>query len=147
MKLYLDLCVYNRPFDYQRHEKIALETSAFMYVLEMIEKGAYSLIVSEALIYENNKNPDEIRKARVASYFQLAKEIIKIGDSEIERASYLKSFGFTDIDALHIALAEKSGADYFVTCDADIIKLYKRHRNFVKINVVGLTEFIGREVK
>ena len=66
MKLYLDLCVYNRPFDYQGQERIALETSAFIYVLEMIERGAYNVIASEALLYENSKNPDEQKKVRVA---------------------------------------------------------------------------------
>ena len=45
MKLYLDLCVYNRPFDYQGQERIALETSAFIYILEMIERGAYNVIL------------------------------------------------------------------------------------------------------
>jgi len=39
LKLYLDLCVYNRPFDYQGQERVALETSAFIYLLEKVEKG------------------------------------------------------------------------------------------------------------
>jgi len=147
MKLYLDLCVYNRPFDYQGQERVALETSAFTYVLEMIEKGAYTLVVSEALVYENSKNPDEQRKIRVASYFHLAQEFIRIDDSDIERVRFLKGLGFSDIDALHIALAERSNADYFITCDADIINRYKKHQDFIKVDVVSLTEFIGLEVK
>ncbi|HJX45692.1 MAG TPA: hypothetical protein VJ399_00805, partial [Patescibacteria group bacterium] len=43
LKLYLDLCVYNRPFDYQGQERVALETSAFIYLLEKVEKGSYAL--------------------------------------------------------------------------------------------------------
>lgn len=39
MVLYLDLCVYDRPFDNQHQERIALETSAFIYILEKLEKG------------------------------------------------------------------------------------------------------------
>ena len=31
-KLYLDLCVYNRPFDDQKQTRIALETNAFVYL-------------------------------------------------------------------------------------------------------------------
>ena len=68
MKLYLDLCVYNRPFDNQHQERIALETSAFIYILEKVEKGEYELIVSEALVYENSKNPNELRRSRLTSY-------------------------------------------------------------------------------
>jgi len=73
MRLYLDLCVYNRPFDSQKQERVALETSIFIYILEMVEKDLYTLIISDALIYENDKNPDIQRRIRVSSYFELAK--------------------------------------------------------------------------
>lgn len=44
MKLYLDLCVYNRPFDFQGQERVALETSAFIYLLEKIENSIIVLL-------------------------------------------------------------------------------------------------------
>jgi len=147
MKLYLDLCVYNRPFDHQGEERTALETSAFIYILEKIEKGIHTLVASEALLYENNKNLNEQRKFRVASYFHLAQEFIKIDNSDLERAKYLKRLGFADIDALHIGLAEKSRVDYFITCDDEIVKLYKKWRNSIKVKVISLIEFIALEVK
>ena len=53
IKLYLDICVYNRPFDNQHQERIAVEISAFIYILEKVEKGEYELVLSEALVYEN----------------------------------------------------------------------------------------------
>jgi hypothetical protein len=43
----------------QGQERVALEAGAFIYLLERIEKGSHVLIASEALIYENNKSPDE----------------------------------------------------------------------------------------
>jgi len=46
MKLYLDLCVYNRPFDYQGQERIALETGAFIYLVEQIEKGNVDFLIT-----------------------------------------------------------------------------------------------------
>lgn len=147
MRLYLDLCVYNRPFDYQGQERVALETSAFIYILEVVEKGACTLIASEALVYENNRNPDEQRKIRVASYFHLAREFIKIYSSDLERVKSLKGLGFSDLDALHITLAERSSVDYFITCDDEIVKIYKKNQNLIKINIVSLIEFIGLEVK
>jgi len=146
-KLYLDLCVYNRPFDYQGQERVALETSAFIYLLEKVEQGSYVFIVSEALIYENNKNPNEQRKSRVASYFSLAREFARTDASDVERVNFLRELGFSDIDALHMALSEKCRADYFVTCDDNIIKLYKRHKDFIKVNIVSLIELISLEVK
>jgi len=145
MKLYLDLCVYNRPFDYQGQERVALETSAFIYILEKIENAAYTLVTSEALIYENSKNLDKQRKIRIASYFQLAKEFMKIDDSDIERVKYLKELKFSDVDALHIALAEKSDADFFITCDDEIVKLYKKNKDYINIDAVNIIEFIALE--
>lgn len=99
---------------------VSWKTSAFIYLLEKVEKGSYVLIVSEALIYENNKNPNEQRKQRVASYFSLAREFVVTDGSDVERVNFLRELGFSDIDALHIALAEKCRADYFVTCDDNI---------------------------
>lgn len=147
MKIYLDNCVYNRPFDYQGQERVALETGAFIYILEKVEKGFYTVVISEASVYENNKSLDEQRNIRVTSYFQLAKEFVISDGSDIERVRFLKGLGFSDIDALHIVLAEKSKADYFITCDDGIINLYKKHRELIKIKIIGLIEFIGLEVK
>lgn len=147
MKLYLDLCVYNRPFDNQEQERIALETSAFIYILERAEKGIHSLVISEALIYENNRNPDDDRRIRIASYFQLANELLTVDNSELEQVKFLKGLGFSDIDALHIAIAEKAKVDYFITCDDEIVKLYKRNQSAIKVKVEWLIDFIALEVK
>lgn len=145
MKLYLDLCVYNRPFDYQGQERVALETSVFIYIIEKIENASFTLVTSEALIYENSKNLDEQRKIRIASYFQLSKEFMQIDAFDMERVKYLKELKFADLDALHIALAEKSGADFFITCDDEIVKLYKKNKACVNIDVVNILEFIALE--
>ncbi|RZD18334.1 MAG: PIN domain-containing protein [Candidatus Acididesulfobacter diazotrophicus] len=145
LTLYLDLCVYNRPFDYQGQERIALETSAFIYILERIENGFYNLVISDALNYENNKNQEEDRKDRIFSYFGLASELIEIDNSDIKRAKILKDLGFTDIDALHIALAEKGNINYFVTCDDGILKLYNKNKNAIKVNIVSVIELVNKE--
>ncbi len=126
---------------------MALETGAFIYLLERVEKGSHVLIASEALIYENNKSLDEQRKVRVASYFSLAREFVRADPSEVERVNILKTLGFRDIDVLHVALAEKARADYFVTCDDDIIKLYKRQKDLLKVNIVSLIDLVSLEVR
>jgi len=62
MRLYIDLCVFNRPFDYQGEERVAFETSAFIYLLEKLEKSEHSLVISEALVYENSKKSKRTTK-------------------------------------------------------------------------------------
>lgn len=147
MKLYLDLCVYNRPFDYQGQERIALETGAFIYLIEQIEKGAYTLVCSEALVYENRKNPDNLRKERISTYFKLANYFISLEESDFERANILRAIGFSDMDSLHIASAEKGKADFLITCDDWMSDLYKKNAQAVKIVVMNLLEFVVKEVK
>ena len=147
MKIYLDLCVYNRPFDYQGQPRISIETQAFIAILEQIEKGIYHLIISDILIYENNKNPDFERKRRISSYFKLANEFIKIDENDCISAKFLKELGFDDIDALHIVLAEKSKVDYFITCDDKIVKIYKKNKKEINVKIISLLEFVNQEVK
>jgi len=146
LKLYLDLCVYNRPFDFQGYDRIALESNAFIYLLEKIENENYSLVVSDALFYENNKNPNDQKKKQIFSYFKLAKENIRIDNFDIKRAKELIKIGFNEMDALHIAVAEKSKTDYFITCDDKIVKIYRKHNNLIRTKISNILEFIALEV-
>ena len=52
MKIYLDNCCYNRPFDDQTQMKIHLETQAKLYIQAKIKEGAYDLVWSYILDYE-----------------------------------------------------------------------------------------------
>ena len=42
-RVYLDTCVYNRPFDDQAQPRVGLETLAFSVILQMIEDGSVAL--------------------------------------------------------------------------------------------------------
>ncbi len=147
LKLYLDLCVYSRPFDDQNQSRIALETNAFIYLLEQIEKSEYVVLNSEVLRYENSRDPDPDRKERVSSYLRLAKEFVKIDEKAINRAAHLRALNFDDLDALHIALAERGGAGYFLSCDDSILKKAEGHKGELKVKVTNLLKFVAEEVK
>jgi len=147
MKIYLDLCVYNRPFDDQAQSRIELETGIFIYILEQIEAGRYNLVVSDILRYENGRNPYIQRRERIDSYFRLAGESVGIDTSTVERAKRLRGFGFDDIDAFHVALAEKSNADLFITCDDAIINCFRKNKESINVHGISLAEFTGLEVK
>ena len=145
MRLYLDLCVYNRPFDNQGQPRIALETNAFIYVLEMVEQGRCALVGSDAIIYENNRNPYEERRERIQTYLRLATECPEVQDSDVKRAVFLKEFGFTGMDSLHIAIAERAKVDYFITCDDEVLSKSKKHHDMIKVKMVSLMEFVAEE--
>ncbi len=68
MKLYLDNCMFNRPFDDQSNFKILLETEAKLKIQENIRSGLYELVWSYILDYENNKNPFRERREQIAKW-------------------------------------------------------------------------------
>ncbi len=146
VKIYLDTSVYNRPFDDQGQTRIRLETEAFLSILEKAISGAIIVIGSSALSYENSLNPFPDRKERVSSYLSVVSKFIKLNEVIKKRTALLASTGIDPIDALHLAYSEFGDAEYFITCDNDIIKKTARHKDFFKIEVCNPLEFIIKEV-
>jgi len=58
MRIYLDHCAYNRPFDDQNNIRNQLETSAKLYIQDQIKQGKYDLVWSYMSDFENNNNPN-----------------------------------------------------------------------------------------
>ena len=56
MKVYLDNCCYNRPYDDQTQIRIHLETEAKLHIQDMIKNSEFALVTSYVLEYENGKN-------------------------------------------------------------------------------------------
>jgi len=143
VKIYLDLCVYNRPFDDQTQERIFIEARAFYIVIKWLEEGKIISIHSDALEYENGLTSNPDRKGRVKSYLSLSKEYIKLSELSIKRANEIINLGLRDMDALHIAMAEEGKAHYFVTCDDGIIDIAKKNPKRLKVKVCSILEFLG----
>ncbi len=128
MRLYLDNCCFNRPFDDQSQIRIRLETEAKLKIQEEIRSGAFQLIWSYILDYENNKNPFPERKLRIQNWKRYAVSDVEEDAAIIEIARKLNKEGFHKIDSLHIACAIDAQCDYFLTTDDHILK----HANLVK---------------
>jgi predicted nucleic acid-binding protein len=146
MKIYLDTCVYNRPFDDQTQERISLETYAFLTVLERIEKKVYDLVISEVNIFENERDKKLERKIKVKTIFKLANEFVELKETELKKVEYLEKLGFSGLDALHIVAAEKAKAEYLITCDDKMIKVYKNNEKAINVKVLNILEFVLEEV-
>ncbi len=123
MKVYLDNCCFNRPFDDQSQIRIRLESEAKLKIQEEIRKGTIELIWSYILDYENNKNPFQERKDRISEWKKYAIEDIQESRKIIEMAKSLNKNGFPKIDSLHISCAIITKCDYFLTTDDKILKL------------------------
>jgi predicted nucleic acid-binding protein len=123
MKVYLDNCCFNRPFDDQSQIRIRLESEAKLKIQEEIRKSTIKLIWSYILDYENNKNPFQERKDRIRAWKKYAIEDIQESNKIIEMAGSLNKNGFPKIDSLHISCAIITQCDYFLTTDDKILKL------------------------
>jgi len=125
LKIYLDTSALNRIFDDQSQARIYLEATAMQLIFLLIENRAVELVTSDALVFETARNPYDDRRVFVtevlqkAIYFQKIDPDVTTLAQEIEARDRIRG-----MDALHLACAEISGADYFVTCDDRLIRRY-----------------------
>ena len=137
MKIYLDNCCFNRPFDDQSQLRIQLEAEAKLKIQDDIRSGIYKLIWSYMLDYENTKNPFQERTEPIAKWRTYAVEDVEEDRDAIELAIRISHEGIRKFDSLHIACAIKARADYFLTTDDGILKRASR------VQGIKITDPIG----
>lgn len=125
VRIYLDNCCYNRPYDDQMQIRIHLETEAKLHIQDMVKKGELDLVTSFMLDYENGKNRYMQKRETIAefmntneSYYvssERSEEIAKIAEPIIET-------GIKEKDAFHVACAVFAQCDYFITTDDRLLK-------------------------
>ncbi len=139
MKLYLDNCCFNRPFDDQSQIRIRLESEAKLKIQEEVRSGSLKLAWSYILDYENSKNPFQERKIRISGWKKYAFQNIEESTELLKIANSLNQTGMQKIDSLHIACAIQSKCDYFLTTDD---KVLKRNNQISDIHVTDPIAFI-----
>lgn len=127
--LYLDMNIYNRPFDDQSQMRIRLETVAITMIFALIESGYFSARWSFVLEYENSRNPLPERRAFVRYLAQSCNSTIEPDESIKGLAKqWSESHKIRGRDALHLACAELSRCHYLVTCDDRLVRQGQRLR-------------------
>jgi len=139
------MCVYNRPFDDQSQPRIMLETQIFVMLLLMISEGRFELLSSFALEYENSKNPNIENKLKISGFLGYSTDYISFDEGILDRSLEFEKCGLMGMDAVHIACAEKTKADFFVTCDDNLIKKL-RLIDDVRIAFYNVIDFVSKEV-
>lgn len=135
MKIYLDACCLNRPFDDQFQDRVRLESEAILLIIKHFENRDWTWFGSEVLNYELEQIPDLDRWQKVRSLTKYVHTVVVLDLEIISRAQQLEALGFKAFDALHIACAEKAGADVFLTTDNHILHLSDRFSNQLKIKL------------
>ncbi len=138
IRIYLDTCSFNRPFDDQMQLNIKFEAEAKIHIQEWIKEGKLDLIWSYILEYENSVNPFPIRKITIEKWKNAARVHIYETNTILSVASEICKLGIKSKDSLHLACAIEGKAKYFITTDK---KVLNKMKNYPKIFVVNPVEF------
>jgi predicted nucleic acid-binding protein len=122
MRIYLDNCALNRPFDDQSYIRIRLETEAKLYLQEKIKSREVEFIWSYILDIENDQNPFEEKRRTIEKWKKFAIVDIEETESIVKAANKLVKYGIKTKDALHVSSAITGKADYFITTDDHLLK-------------------------
>lgn len=122
MRVYLDNCCFNRPFDDQTLLSTRLETEAKLTIQEKIKAADISLGWSYILDFENNANPFLERQIEIQRWKKLADSFTNETPEILAQMNQLMTLGLKPVDSLHIACAIDLKCDYFLTVDKGILK-------------------------
>lgn len=123
MRLYLDNCCFNRPYDDQSQIRVQLETLAKLHVQDELRAGIHELVWSYILDFENAHNPFPERREAIAAWKELAAVDVSSETAEVlDLAEELQGQGVKAMDALHVACASVAGCDRFLTTDRRLLK-------------------------
>lgn len=142
MRVYLDNCCFNRPFDDQGQIRIRLEAEAKLYIQDLILGGRIELAWSYVLDYETSANPFEQRRRAIAGWRERAMVDVEETPGILHRAGVLSKKGVKSLDALHVACAVEAECDYLLTTDDALLK---RAKSVADVRVLDPMGFI-REV-
>lgn len=141
MRVYLDNCCYNRPYDGQSQLRISLETQAKLYIQGLIRNRQLEMASSYVLSYENSQNPYEMRKSTILEFMKNSKIYIDIDKAEVikVKAEQIMMTGIKTKDAYHVACAIEANSDYFLSTDDRLLKYHTE-----EIELMNPIDFIKR---
>ena len=140
IRVYLDNCCFNRPYDDQLQPIIKIETESKLYIQSEILEGNIDLVWSFILHYENNDNPYADKKQQISLWEQKSICVVTYQKSIQQRAKEFMDKGIRTKDALHLACAIHAEAQYFITTDKKLLN--KSVQGIVIINPI---DFLRRE--
>lgn len=146
-KIYLDTCCLSRLDDNPTHDRIQLEANAVKTILNYFLIEQWLWIGSEVLTLEINNTQDQSKRLQAQSRLSYVHQNVFLSLRETSRAKHLESLGFKRMDALHLACAESSNVDVFLTTDDRLIRLAKRFGSEISIRVNNPYEWLQEMIR
>lgn len=139
MRVYLDNCCLNRPFDDQSTLTVRLETEAKLHIQNAIRAGQYALGWSYVLDFENAANPFEERRTEIQRWERMADAVVVETPAILAAMNEYVVLGIKPLDALHIACAQALECEFFLTVDKGILR---KAEAIAKIRIVNPLDFV-----
>jgi len=123
-RIYLDTCVWGRPFDKHDQERIQKESQALHKILSMCDGEKVEIVGSGVLLFEvsmidHKEKRESVRRLidiSLTDFVELSIEVEDLGRRLMEKC------GLGAMDAIHIAAAVENGVNIFLTTDDEIIR-------------------------
>ena len=147
MKVYLDACCLNRPFDDQSQPRVRLETEAISLILRKLYQHEWDWVSSEILLYEVGQNPDLENRRRVLAFASLAHHVVELNEKILGRAEEIEELGFDSYDAIHLASAEYAKVNVFLTTDDQILKVARQKKNLFSLTAENPVTWLEEVLK
>ena len=125
MKIYLDNCALQRPFDDKGPLRNRSEAEAIVGIIDFIEAGQAQLMSSEVLFVELFRMPKSERRDFVNCILEQCTIFIEINDDVEQKAEGFVEKGLRAFDATHLASAVSGQANYFCSCDDQLLRIGK----------------------
>ena len=93
MKIYLDVCCLNRPFDDLTQDRVRLESEAVLTILNHGQTENWHLLNSEVIEIEISKIPEDDKRLKVTILSTLLKSKVVIDEGIERRAIELEKLG------------------------------------------------------
>ena len=141
MRIYLDCCAYNRPYDeFSNKIMVHLEAQAKLYIQKCIRDGKYDLVTSEMLLSEVSECPIEVRRKGILDFIE-ENSSVHVGpdnNSKVDKmARKIMETGIKYKDACHVASALIGDCEYLLTIDNRLLKY-----NPDKLKLVNPVQFV-----
>jgi predicted nucleic acid-binding protein len=147
MKIYLDVCCLNRPFDDQTQDRIHLEAEAILTILNHSRTAGWNVIGSDAIDYEISKMPDNDKRLMVQILSTIHDAHVRVDAGVERRAVELKRAGLKPMDALHVACAEKGKAEILLTTDDNLLSKALKNQRTLKVRVENPLRWVMEVLK
>ncbi len=126
-RVYLDTCVWCRPFDETKEKRVIEEAGALHSILAMADRNEIKIIGSSVLLFEISMIDTFEKKCAVktlveisiSSFIKITREVEEIAERIIDTC------GIDPMDSAHIGLVIEGNANIFITTDNGILNKEK----------------------